>query len=70
MKSGAGEGWIWTGSVSSEVLHRVKKVRNISLTIKRRKANWIGHILLWNCFLTHVIEARVEGMITVTGRRG
>jgi hypothetical protein len=25
-------------------------------TIKRRKANWIGHFLRRNCLLEHVIE--------------
>jgi hypothetical protein len=41
---------IWTGRVKNEdVLHRVKDERNILRTIKRRKANWIGHILRRNC---------------------
>jgi hypothetical protein len=31
------------------VLHSVKEERNILHTIKRRKANWIGHILCRNC---------------------
>jgi ribosomal 50S subunit-associated protein YjgA (DUF615 family) len=31
--------------INEEVLHRVKEERNISHTIKRRKVNWIGHIL-------------------------
>jgi hypothetical protein len=31
--------------VKNEVLHRVKKDRNILHTIKRRKTNWSGHIL-------------------------
>jgi hypothetical protein len=39
-----------------EVLHRVKEERNIVHTIKRRKANWIGHSLRNNCFLKQVIE--------------
>jgi hypothetical protein len=30
---------------NEEVLHRVKEERYILYTIKRRKANWIGHIL-------------------------
>jgi hypothetical protein len=40
-------------------------------TMKRRKANWIGHILRRNCLLKHVIEGRIEGRIEVTvrGRR-
>jgi len=60
---------VWTDSVGIEVLRRVKEVRNISLTIKK-KANRIGHFLLWNCLLKHVSEGKIEGMITVTGRRG
>jgi len=30
------------------VLQRVQEERNIVHTVKRRKANWIGHILLRN----------------------
>jgi hypothetical protein len=53
-----------------EVLHRVKEERNIVHSIKRRKANWIGHILRRNCLLKHVIEGKLEGRIEMTGRRG
>jgi hypothetical protein len=61
----------WTDRVRSEdVLHRVKEDRNILHTIKRRKANWIGHILLRNCLLKHVVEGKIEGRIEVKGRRG
>jgi hypothetical protein len=36
----------WTDRVrNEEVLHRVKEERNIIHTVKRRKVNWIGHIL-------------------------
>jgi len=39
----------WTDRVKyKEVLHRVKEERNIVGRIKRRKANWIGHILRRN----------------------
>ena len=58
-----------TDRVRNEVLHRVKKERNFLHTIKRRKANWIGHILRMNCFLTYVIEEKM-GRIEVTGRQG
>jgi hypothetical protein len=34
------------------VLHGVKEERNILHTVRRRKANWIGHILRRNCLLT------------------
>jgi hypothetical protein len=46
----------WTDRVTNEeVLHRIEEERNILHTIKRRKANWIGHILCRNCLLKHVI---------------
>jgi hypothetical protein len=48
----------------------VKEERNIVHTIKRRKANWIGHILRRKCLLKHVIEGTLEGRIGMTGRRG
>jgi hypothetical protein len=61
----------WTDRVrNGEVLHRVKEERNIVHTIKRRKANWIGHILRRNCLLKHVIEGKLEGRIEMTGRPG
>jgi hypothetical protein len=61
----------WTDCVrNEEVLHRVKEERNIAHTIKRRKANWIGHILRRNCLLKHVIEGKLEGRIEMVGRRG
>jgi hypothetical protein len=60
----------WTDRVrNEEVLHRVKEERNIVHTIKRRKANWIGHILRRNCLLKHVIEGKLEERIEMTGRR-
>jgi hypothetical protein len=53
-----------------EVLHRVKEERNILNTIKRRKANWIGHILHRNCLLKHVTEGKLEGQIKMIVRWG
>jgi hypothetical protein len=47
-------------------MHRVKEERNIRHTIRRRRANWIGHILRRNCLLKHVIEGKIRG----TKRRG
>ena len=61
----------WTDSVrNNEVLHRVKEERNIIHIVKRRNANWIGHILRRNCLLKHVIEGKIVGTIEVTGRQG
>jgi hypothetical protein len=60
----------WTDHVrNEEVLQRIKEERNIIHTVKRRKANWIGHILCWNCLLNYVNEGKMERRINVTGRR-
>jgi hypothetical protein len=59
----------WTSRVrNEEVIHRGKEDRNILHTIKRRKANWSGHILHRNCLLKHVIEGKLQGRIEMTGR--
>jgi hypothetical protein len=55
---------------NKEVLHRVKEERNILHTIKRWKANYIGHILHRNSLLKHIIEGKIEERIEVTGRLG
>ena len=61
----------WTDHVrSEEVLLRVNEQRNILHEIRKRKANWIGHILRRNCLLKQVIEGKIKGKIEVTGRRG
>jgi len=41
---------------NEEVLLRAKEQRNILNEIRKRKANWIGHILRRNCLLQRVIE--------------
>ena len=51
-------------------ISRVFEDRNILHRKIRRKANWIGHISLRNCFLKHVIEEKIKGRIKVTGIRG
>jgi hypothetical protein len=59
----------WTNRVNNEaVLHRVKEERNVLHTIRRRKANWIGHILRRNWLLSHIIEGKIRG-IRRRGRR-
>jgi hypothetical protein len=45
-----------------KLLHRVKEERNIVRTLKRRKANWIGHMYR-NCLIKHIIEGKIEGGI-------
>jgi len=44
----------WTDSVRDEVLQRGREERNILHTIKRRKGNWIGHVLSMNCILKQI----------------
>jgi hypothetical protein len=49
----------WTNSVRNEALHRDKEKRNFEHIIKRRKDNWIGHILRRNCWLEHIIQGNM-----------
>ena len=61
----------WTDHVrNEEALLGVNEQRNILHEIRKRKANWIGHILRRNCLLQRVIEGKIKGGIEVTGRRG
>ena len=61
----------WTNClINEEVLYRVREERNILHTIKRRKTNWIGHILHSTCLFKHFIEGKIKGGIEVTGRLG
>ena len=55
---------------NEEVLLRVKEQRNILHEIRKRKANWIGHILRRNYLLHRVIEGKIQGGREVTGRQG
>jgi hypothetical protein len=49
----------WTGRVKNEeVFYRVKERRHIVNAIKRRKDNWIGHVLSRNCFLRSITEEK------------
>jgi hypothetical protein len=61
----------WTDHVrNEEVLLRVNEQRNIVHEIRKRKANWIGHILRRNCLLKQVIEGKIKGEMEVTKRGG
>jgi hypothetical protein len=53
---------IWADHVrNEEVLHRIEVERNILQTIKRRKINWIGHVLLRNHLLEQITEGNIKG---------
>ena len=75
MKCGAEgvENISWTDRLrNEEVLLRVNEQRNILHDIRKRKANWIGHILCRNCLLKQVIKGKIKGKMEVTrtlGRR-
>jgi len=45
---------------NEEVLHRVKEERNMLHTIKRRRANCIGHILHGSCLLKQSIKGQIN----------
>jgi len=60
------KGIIWTNHMKNEdILHRVEKERSILYVIKRRKANWIDHMLRRNFLLKQVMKGKIEG----TGRQ-
>ena len=61
----------WTDHVRNEdVLLRVNEQRNILHEMRKRMANWIGHILRRNCLLKQVIEGKIKGEMEVIRRRG
>jgi len=52
----------WTDHVRNEdVLLRVTEQRNILHEIRKRKANWIGHILRRNCLYNGLLKERYMG---------
>ena len=57
--------------MNEDVLLIVKEQRNILHEIRKRKVNWIGHILRRNCLLQRFIEGKIKGGggIEVIGRQ-
>jgi hypothetical protein len=55
---------------NEEVLLRVSEQRDILHEIRKRKANWIGHILRKNCVLQHITEGEIERGILVKIKQG
>jgi len=52
----------WADRVRNEdVLLRVKEQRNIVHEIRKRKANWFGHILRRNCLLQRITQGKIKG---------
>ena len=69
------EMWCWRRM--DKIMWEMKKYylkpneqRNILHEIRKRKANWIGHILRRNCLLKQVIERKTKGEMEVRRRRG
>ena len=61
----------WTDRVrNEEVLLQVNEQRNILHEIRKRKANWIGHILRRKGLIRQVIEGKIKGEMEMTRRRG
>jgi len=61
----------WTDHVrNEEVLLGVNEQRNILHEIRKRKSNWIGHILRRNYLLKQVTEGKIKGEMEVTRRQG
>jgi hypothetical protein len=47
--------------VRNEKWYIESRGRNILHKVNQRKANWIGHLVRWNCLLKHVTEETIEG---------
>jgi hypothetical protein len=61
----------WTDHVrNEEALLRGKEQKNILHEIRKRKANWIGHIFRRNCLQHRVIEGKTKGGMEVTEKQG
>jgi hypothetical protein len=59
----------WTDRVRRKKYYTESRKREIShKQIKRKKANWIGHILLSNCLLKHFINGEIKERTEVTGK--
>ena len=55
---------------NEEVLLQVNEQRNILHAIRKRKADWVGHMLRRNCLVKQVIEGKIKGEMEVTRRQG
>ena len=52
----------WTDRVrNEEVLRRVGQKRTLLKAIRKRKINWLGHILRRDCLQRRVMEGKIEG---------
>jgi len=52
-------------------LAKIRKIPSpLSVEIRKRKANWIGHILRRNCLLKQVTGGKIKGEMEVARRRG
>jgi len=61
----------WADHVRNEdVLLRVNEQKNVLHEIRKRKANWIGHILRRTCLLQRIIVGKIKEGLEVTGREG
>src|SRR6187551_1651936 len=56
------EGVRWEDRVTNEeVLKRIGEKRQVIRDIKKRKGNWLGHVMRRDCLLRDAIEGAVEG---------
>jgi hypothetical protein len=51
----------WTDLVTNKYYIESRRKEPLTYNKKRRKANWIGHILHRKCHVKHVIGGKMEG---------
>ena len=66
---------VYLAKVATSGLHLLRGKYNFGRhktlhEIRKRKANWFGHILRRNCLLKQVIEGKIKGQMEVIRRRG
>jgi len=55
--------------VKNEAVRRVKEDWNVLHTTRRRKTEWISHVLGRKLLLKNFVEEKIERRMKVTGRR-
>jgi hypothetical protein len=58
-----------SGENENEALRSVKEAWNVLHTTRRRKTEWIGHVLPRKLLLKNFDEEKIERRMKVTGRR-
>jgi hypothetical protein len=51
----------WTDHVRNEEVLQSQGEKEYPIYSKRKKGNWIGHVVCSNCDVKHISEGKIEG---------